>query len=187
MLRAIEFKDKRFREKEDYNLFSPISENAIILCANYKLMDTLANEILNTVNGKAEYNNYDCDDEDVGHAKLWLSFGLQRIIDINGQRITLALEPAIIYKADDIEDIWLFDWRGNDELGICAYEEFIYSVCIFKGSREVWKDGKDEMYKMICNGRYGTYDGKWVDLEEDHHRDYRVINCVSECNMHLND
>ena len=43
------------------------------------------------------------------------------------------------------------------------------------------------MYKMICNGRYETYDGKWVDLGGDHHRGDRVINCVSELNMHIND
>jgi len=50
----------------------------------------------------------------------------------------------------------------------------------------IQNDGKDEVYKMICNGRHGTYDGKWVDLGGDHHKDYRVINCKSECNMHLN-
>lgn len=163
MLRAIQFNDKRFKRQEDYNLFSPISKNAIILCKNYKLMDSLAREILNTVNGRAEYNDYDCDDEDIGNAKTWLSFGLQRIIDINGQKITLALEPAIIYKTDDIEDLWLFDCCGTDEEEILPpYEEFIYPVCIFKGSREIWKKDKDEMYKMICSGRYGTYDGKWI-------------------------
>ena len=96
MLRAIEFTDKRFKKEEDYNLLSPISNNCIILCNNYKLMDSLAKEILDTVNGKAEHNVYNCDDEDVGKAKMWLSFGLQRVIDINGQRITLSLEPAII-------------------------------------------------------------------------------------------
>jgi hypothetical protein len=41
-------------------------------------------------------------------AKLDLCFGLQRIIDINGQKITIGLEPAIIYKANKPEDIWLF-------------------------------------------------------------------------------
>ena len=107
MLRAIEFTDNRFKKEEDYNLLSPISNNTIILCNNYKLMDSLAKEILDTVNGNAEYNVYDCDDEDVENAKIWLSFGLQRIIDINGQKITLSLEPAIIYKADNIEDIWM--------------------------------------------------------------------------------
>lgn len=43
-----------------------------------------------------------------GKAKLDLCFGLQRIIDINGQKITIGLEPAIIYKANKPEDIWLF-------------------------------------------------------------------------------
>lgn len=186
MLRTIEFKDKRFRTKGNYNLLSPLTNNTIILCNNYKLMDSLAIEIINTFNGEAEYNDYDCDDEDVRNAKMWLSIGLQIVIDISGQRITLSLEPSIIYKADNIVDIWFFDWCGSDELGVYPCEEFIYPVCIFKGSHKVREDGKDEMYKMICNGRYGTYDGKWVDLGGDHHRDDRVINCVSESNMHLN-
>ena len=75
MLRAVEFKDKRFMVKDNNNLFSPITKNAIILCHNYKLMDSLSKEIIDTVNGLAEYNDYDCDDEDVGSAKLILSFG----------------------------------------------------------------------------------------------------------------
>ena len=178
MLRAIEFKDKRFRTKEDYNLFSSITENTIILCNNYQLMDSLAKEIMNTVNGKAEYNDYDCDDEDVGAAKMWLSFGLQRIIDINGQRITLALEPAIIYKANDIKDIWFFDCRENDKVeSLPPYEEFIYPMMIFKGSQEVWDSGKDEVYKIICNGRYGTYNGEWVNIRGAH-CDEVTHNCV---------
>lgn len=88
MLRAIGFKDKRFRTKEDDNLFSPLTKNTVVLCHDYRLMSSLAEEILKTVNGDAEYNNYDCDDGDVGNAKMWLSFGLQRVIAINGQRIT---------------------------------------------------------------------------------------------------
>ncbi len=167
MLRAIEFKGKRFRTKEDYNLFSPITKDIIILCRNYKLMDSLAEEILNTVNEKAEYNAYDCDDEDVGNAKMWLSFELQRVIDINGQRITLALEPSIIYKANDIKDIWFFSCKGTNGIEIfSSYEEFIYPMFIFRGSQKVWDDGKDEVYKMIISGRYGTYDGKWTNLYE---------------------
>lgn len=187
MLRAIEFKDERFMRKDENNLFSPITENAIILCHNYRLMDSLAEEIINTVNGKAEYNDYDCDDEDVGQAKMWLSFGLQRVIDINGQRITLALEPAIIYKANNIDDVWLFDYIGSKEVDtLPEYQEFIYPMVIFKGSKKVWNDGKDEVYKTICNGRYGTYDGAWVDLSGKH-LDDRTHNCISECNLHLND
>lgn len=38
-------------------------------------MDSLAKEILNTANGDAEYNNHHYGKEDVGNAKMWLSFG----------------------------------------------------------------------------------------------------------------
>ena len=57
---------------------------------------------------------------------------------------------------------------------------------IFKGSQKVWNDGKAEVYKMICNGRCGTYDGKWVDLHEEHW-DEETHNCIAEANMRLND
>lgn len=160
MLRGIRFNHKRFKTEEDYNLLVGLTENTIVLCNNYKLMDTLADEILDTVNGQAEYNDYDCDDEDVGKAIFDLKFGLQRVIDINGQKITLGLEPAIIYKANKAEDIWLFDWKGKNE----KYREFIYPMLIFKGSHKVWEDGKNIVYEYICNGKYGCYDGAWVNL-----------------------
>lgn len=165
MVRAILFKDKRFKTEDDYNLLSPISDNMIILCPDYKTMDSFTVEIINTINTKAEYNDYDCDEEDVGQAKLVLSFGLQRIIDINGQRITLALEPAIIYKAKDITDIWFIDWGGG--VAGTTYKESIYPMAIFRGSKEVWDSGLDNVYKTICNGRYGTYDGRWVAVENE--------------------
>lgn len=60
------------------------------------------------------------------------------------------------------------------------------NTIVFKGSHKVWQDGKDEMYKMICNGRYGTYDGKWIDLHGKHW-DEETHNCVAECNMHIKD
>lgn len=160
MVRGILFTDKRFDTKEDNNLINPITNNTIILCANWKLMTSLGQEIFNTINGKAEYNYYDCDEEDVGKAKYKLHFGLQRVIDINGQTITLCLEPAMIYKAKEIKDIWFFDWKGTDD----NYKEFIYPMTIFKGSDEVWESGLDEVYKMVVGGRYGAYDGKWVNL-----------------------
>ena len=160
MVRGILFTDKRFDTYENNNLMYRITENTIILCSNYDLMNSLAEEIVNTINGKAEHNDYDCDEEDVGKAKYKLNFGLQKVIDINGQTITLCIEPAMIYKAKEIGDIWFFDWNGTDD----NYKEFIYPMTIFKGSLEVWESGLDEVYKMIVNGRYGTYDGKWVNL-----------------------
>ena len=157
--------DQRFKKEEDYNLLGELTDNTIILCSDWKVMQSLADEILNTVNGKAEYNNYDCDDEDVGNAKVLFRFGLQCVIEIGKQHITLALEPSVIYKANDIKDIWFIEWSGCDEIQtLPPYREVVYPMCIFKGSNKVWKDGKDEVYKAICNGWYGCFNGKWIDL-----------------------
>ena len=49
MLKGIEFTDKRFKIEDDYNVLGELTENTIILCNNYKLMDSLANEILDTM------------------------------------------------------------------------------------------------------------------------------------------
>jgi hypothetical protein len=160
MLRGILFKDKRFETRDDNNLMNPMTENTIILCSNYRLMCSLAEEIFNTINGKAEYNDYDCDEEDVGKAKYELNFGLQKVININGQKIILCLEPAMIYRAKQIKDIWFFDWVGKDD----NYKEFIYPMTIFKGSKEIWGGGLDEVYKAVVGGRYGCYDGSWITL-----------------------
>lgn len=160
MVRGILFKDKRFDTKDDNNLMCPITDNTIILCANYKLMRSLAEEIFNTINGNAEYNDYDCDEEDVGKAKYELNFGLQKVIDINGQKIILCLEPAMIYRAKHIRDIWFADWIEKDD----NYKESVYPMTIFEGSNEVWDSGLDEVYKMVVGGRYGCYDGSWVIL-----------------------
>lgn len=184
MLEGIEFKVDKFKKEEDYNVIE-FTENTIILCNNYKLMDTLATEIVNTVNGEAEYNNYWCDNEDVGKAKYDLRFGLQRVIDINGQKITIGLEPAIIYKANKPEDVWLFDYHGCDEIeSLPKYEEYIYPMLIYKGGRKTWEDGKDAVYQTICNGRYGCYDGKWIDLHGNH-CDEETHNCNGKYKLHL--
>lgn len=158
MVKGIEFKDKRFETKDGNNFLEPITDNIIILCNNLELMHTFAKEIINTINGEAEYNDYICDNEDVGKAKLELAFGLQRVIDINGQKIILCLEPAMIYRAKQIEDIWFLDWIGSGD----NYREWIYPMTVFKGSHDKWNEGLDAVYKMIVSGRYGCFDGKWV-------------------------
>ena len=80
----------------------------------------------------------------------------------------LVLPPPIgrggqgyIYKAKNIEDLWFIDWIGKDD----TYKESIYPLTIFKGSQEKQDEGLDEIYKYIVNGRYGCYDGKWVNLD----------------------
>ena len=163
MVRGIEFKHERFETKDENNLLEPITENIIILCNNLKLMDSFADEIINTINGKAEYNDYMCDDEDIGKAKYELNFGLQKVININGQKITLCLEPAMIYRAKQIEDIWFLDWSGKGD----TYRESICPMTVFKGSHKKWNEGLDAVYRYICNGRYGCFDGKWINLYKE--------------------
>lgn len=158
MVSGILFNKESFDTSDDNNLMCPITENTIILCANYKLMNSLAEEIVNTINGKAEYNDYDCDAEDVGKAIYELNFGLQKVISINKQRIILCLEPAMIYRAKQIKDLWFADWAGIDD----GYKVSIYPMTVFKGSKEIWNNGLDTVYKTIVNGRYGCYDGSWV-------------------------
>ena len=162
MLKGIIFNDKRFETENQDNQLDTVTDNTIILCNNFDLMCSFAKEIVDTINGNAEYNDYCCDDEDVGKAKYDLNFGLQKIIDINGQKITLCLEPAMIYRAKEIKSIWFLDWS----LKSGSYKEYIYPMTIFKGSDEVWAKGLDEVYKTICTGRYGCYDGRWVNLEK---------------------
>lgn len=162
MVKGIILNDKRFETENQDNQLDTVTDNTIILCNNFNLMCSFAEEIVNTINGKAEYNDYCCDDEDVGNAKYELNFGLQKIIDINGQKITLCLEPAMIYRAKEIKNIWFLDWSLKNG----TYKEHIYPMTIFKGSDEVWAKGLDEVYKTICMGRYGCYDGNWVNLEK---------------------
>ena len=164
MVYGILFTDKRFDTNNQNNQLDFTTENTIILCNNYNLMASLAEEIVKTINGEAEYNDYCCDEEDVGKAKYELNFGLQKVIDINGQKIILCLEPAMIYKANKIEEIWFCDWIGKDD----TYKESVYPMTVFIGCDEVWNEGLDKVYRMIVSGRYGCYDGReWTKLGED--------------------
>lgn len=162
MLESILFKDKRFDTASNNNLMAELTSNTIILCSDYKVMSTLADEILKTVNGDADYNDYFCDDADIGNAKYTLYFGLQRVIEINDQKIILCLEPAMIYRATSIEDIWFATSAGEGE----TYKEAVYPLNAFIGSKAIYAEGLDKVYKFIVSGRFGCYDGNWVTLAE---------------------
>ena len=152
MVNAIKFNSTRFNSfnsYEDNNLLE-LTNNTIILCPNTNIMISLSNEILDTINGKAEYNDCWCN-TDVGTAEFSLRFGLLTLINIGEQKITLAIEPSIIYKAKSINDIWFIDFSGKDS----TYKESIYPITIFEGSKDVWDNGLDEVYKMVVSGRYG--------------------------------
>lgn len=157
MLEELDFKSDNFTRKFNFNELLELTTNTIIICNAYKTMVDLSNEIINTVNGSAEYNDYRCDDSDIGQAKIILQFGLQRKIAINQQIITLALEPAMIYLADKPEDIWFADTNDDGEYAVWALTSFM-------GYNDCWDEGKDNIYKMVVNGRFGAYNGCWVNV-----------------------
>ena len=162
MLESILFTAKRFDSGNDNNLMCNLTKNTIVVCSDYRTMTSIADEIINTVNGKADYNDYYCEDDDIGRAKYTMYFGLQRVIEINDQKIILCLEPAMIYRATQIEDVWFATSAGKDE----DYKEAVYPMTVFIGSRAIWDSGLDTVYKYIVSGRYGCYDGNWINLEE---------------------
>ena len=141
MLEELEFKGDNFTNKTNFNELVDLTSNTIIICSDWNTMCNLSNEIMNTVNGHAEYNDYYCENTDIGKAKLVMNFALQRKININEQTITLTLEPAMIYSANTPEDIWFAD---TDDEGTYA----IYALTSFMGYQDFWNCGKDYLYKM---------------------------------------
>jgi hypothetical protein len=159
MVKGIAFLSERFNAEDDNNIMCPIGHDIIVLCSDPNTREYLAEEILRTINGKAEYNEYECDTNDVGKASCQLVFALQRVLNINGQTITLCLEPAMVYKAKQIDDIWFAEQSaGNHKISI-------YPMTVFKGSEEVWEQGLDKVYKTIVGGQYGCYNGSWVNVD----------------------
>lgn len=161
MVSEIEFTARNYDVEGHGNWLCQLTKNTIILCNNYCLMDMLCKEIVGTINGSAEYNNYVCDDTDIGVARVDIRFGLQRLIRINDQTITLSIEPAIVYKAKCVEDIWFFE----TVLGKPVNQ--LYALSEFRESENDWAVGLDNIYRNVVGGRYGAYDGNWIDLGDE--------------------
>lgn len=159
MVRGIKFNDKRFSTKDDNNIFSQLTKNTIIICRNPEMKYYLAEEILDTINGRVTHNDCDCDIEDIGSARQDICCILQNTIIIGDQTITLCLEPAMVYKAKAIEDIWFFD-RDSDG-------ETLIPMELISGAIKVWQNGLDGVYKMVAQGAYGGYTGEWISVDED--------------------
>lgn len=162
MLNAIRIYDERFDMEQ--NTLAELTDNTIILCRNFDMMSTIAGDIVRAINKKGDYYDYICDDEDIGKAKYDVKLFLQKTIDINGQKISLCLEPAMVYRAKRIEDIWFLDYGYPNN----QKSEQIYPLTAFKGARELWESGLDAVYTQIAIGRYGGYNGEWISDPRKH-------------------
>lgn len=162
MLNAIRIYDERFDMEQ--NTLAELTDNTIILCRNFDMMSALAGDIVRAINKKGDYYDYICDDEDIGKAKYDIKLFLQKTIDINGQKIALCLEPAMVYRAKRIEDIWFLDYGYPNN----QKSEQIYPLTAFNGARELWESGLDAVYTQIAIGRYGGYNGEWISDPRKH-------------------
>lgn len=154
MLKAIEFKSDRFNQEDEMNYIDNLTKNSIILCNSTSIKRELVKEIQNTLNEQAEYNDYYCDDEDIRNYNVLIDFLTTTVIQIGEQTIVFSVEPTCIFKANNIEDIWFCDEINN--------KIELYPMEVFKGSYDKWDEGIIEVYKYICSGRYGTYDGNYL-------------------------
>jgi hypothetical protein len=70
----------------------------------------------------------------------------------NEQRFVFTTEAPFVLQCNNPYDLWFCDTNNENEIQL-------YSLVGFKGYKEAWGDGVDNIYKNVINGRYGCYEG----------------------------
>lgn len=164
MLKGIEFhnssnREYQFETKDNYNLMSELTSNTIILCANPKIKNFITQQIVDIFDCKHEEfdeeshdynsNDYPCNMD----YKYIIQYLPTTILFIDSlQQIILTVEAPFVIQAKSPKDIWFVDYDKDNKL-------IVYPFNIFKGYQDDWDKGIMEVYKNVCNGRYGCYDG----------------------------
>lgn len=135
MLKYLEIFDKKFIRDNNYNLLSfrgNLTDNVIIKCKTYDVVDYIATIILETVNNVETsnieeniYTHFCCDDEDIDNARVdIIDLGLEEIIiKINKQTIIISTRPEIILKVKNKKDLWFIS-EAEDGLRIYGLVNF---------------------------------------------------------------
>ena len=164
MLKGIEFhnssnREYQFETKDDYNLMNELTSNTIILCANSKIKNFIMQQIVDILDCKhkefdEESHDYNTDDYPCNmDYKYIIQYLPTTILSINSlQQIILTIEAPFILQAQSPKDIWFVDYDKDNKL-------LVYPFTIFKGYKDDWDEGVMELYKNVCNGRYGCYVG----------------------------
>lgn len=156
MLRGIEFKSDRFNQEDEWNFLYELTNNTIILCNSTTIKRELTKEIKNTLNEQAEYNDYDCDEEDIRNCDTLIEFLPTTIFKIGEQTILFSVETTCVFKANDVHDIWFcYEDENTNKISL-------EPLAIVKNSEEKWDDDIIKVYKDIYNGKYGTYNGDYL-------------------------
>lgn len=164
MLKGIEFHNSNEREYQfdmtnDNNLMSDLTNNTIILCSNWRTKNFILKQICDIYECKhkedIETNHiYNTENEVYNEDfKTILSYRPTTVLLIDGiQQIILTVEASFILQAQSPKDIWFVDYDKDNKL-------LVYPFTIFKGYKDDWDEGVMELYKNVCNGRYGCYVG----------------------------
>lgn len=70
----------------------------------------------------------------------------------NEQRFVFTTEAPFVLQCNNPYDLWFCDTNNENEIQL-------YSLVGFKGYKEAWSNGVDNIYKNVINGRYGCYEG----------------------------
>lgn len=168
MFKGIEFNGDLFNCHNCYNLMDRMTQNMIVICETPRIKNIIWKEIEKICNGKCERDGHDYyipkEQENRGEFPPRITkYGVhylpttQIIID-EEQKITLTIEAPFVLTAKSIEDIWFACLNGENKISI-------YPMIIFHGSKGKWDQGISEVYSYICQGKYGSYNGYWLDKE----------------------
>lgn len=160
MLNYIEFHGDLFNHDDYYNLVDEMTNNMIFICDCPQTKNKIVNEIEKICNGECvEYgHDYWC-----GENRLYPTITKRvitylpttRLVIDNEQTITCTIEAPFVLTATDIKDIWFAVNNGG--------KISVYPMTIFKGSHDKWNDGIESVYCYVTGGRYGSYDGYWMN------------------------
>ena len=167
MFTGILFNKKIFEEKEEMNLMDPMTTNMIVICESPKIKNLLLQELKDICDGKCEEEGEEVSDYCTGAEKkgdfhvpklkmLSNYLPTARLSIDDEQLITLTVEAPFLYTAKDAKDIWFAAEGANGKISV-------YPMTVFKGYKEVWANGLDDVYHHVVTGRYGAYNGYWME------------------------
>lgn len=144
------------------DVFTELTDNTLVLFNNSNLLYKFSVEfdkIIAEINHNKENEDvlWDIGDEKECYIKRILSYKATHIYDVNNgeQRIILSVEPTIILTMKDMYDLWFVDSNNENEISFWSLVEFKG----YGGEHEMKKYSVIEIYKDVCGGRFGCYEG----------------------------
>ena len=164
MLEGIKLSGELFNHEDDYDFIDTMTKNMIFICDSPHTKRKLYNAFEDICDGKCVESRHDyyVNKEDELYPKITRRIveylpTVRFVID-NEQIITITIEAPFVFTAKSIEDIWFAESNNDNTISV-------YPMECFKGSHNKWDEGLNEVYKYVTQGRYGGYEGYWMEKE----------------------